>query len=66
MKISRIFPYLYSFILLILMLGLCIAPSQATPSKPTIDWQPCPQETGQPFECATVKVPLIHNISPDK
>jgi len=64
LKISRIFPYLYSFILL--MLGLCIAPSQATPSKPTIDWQPCPQETGQPFECATVNVPLIHNISPDK
>jgi len=63
MPFSKVCRWLYSVIFL--ALGLCAVPSEATPGKLAPDWKPCFQETGHPFECATVSVPLIHGRRPD-
>src|SRR5262245_32227545 len=34
---------------------------QAAPGTPKISWSPCYKETGRPFECGTVQVPLDHD-----
>ncbi len=60
MNISGVFPFLYSFILLVS--GFYAVPGQAVPVSSTVEWQPCYQENG-PFECARVDVPLVHNAA---
>ena len=59
MKSWNISLFLCLFILM--AFGLGAAPGHAMSERPKVDWKPCFQETGLPFECATVNVPLVHS-----
>ncbi len=52
---------LYLCLFILMAFGLGAAPGHAMSGRPKADWKPCFQETGLPFECATVNVPLVHS-----
>ncbi len=64
MRMRRIGVRLCLFIGIVL-LGLSsvwvTAPADAAPRKPKINWTPCYRDTGYPFECGTLKVPLDYS-----
>ncbi len=65
MSSSRFSLPLYSLALLIS--GAFVTSVQATPfSLPAVEWQPCYQASGYPFECASVDIPLIHDAAPSE
>jgi pimeloyl-ACP methyl ester carboxylesterase len=57
--------FLRVFLLLLFMIGLSaslvLPPAGAATPKPKINWTPCYQELGFPFECGTVHVPLDYD-----
>ena len=50
-------------VLLLLSLGYTLSPTpaHAAPNTPKIAWSPCYRDTGFPFECGTVQVPLDYS-----
>jgi pimeloyl-ACP methyl ester carboxylesterase len=57
--------FLRLFLLFVFMVSLCSSlamnPAGAATAKPKINWTPCYQEFGFPFECGTVHVPLDYD-----